>query len=44
MNLSSIQTLKVPETQKGTTKTLGGYMQMLHTFGPKCKNHGIRVP
>jgi hypothetical protein len=44
MDLSGIQTLEVPKTLKRPWKTLGGYMQMLHTFGPKCKNQGIRVP
>jgi hypothetical protein len=48
MDLSGIQTLEVPKTlnrplEKSWTETLGGYMQMLPTFGPKCKNHGNRV-
>jgi hypothetical protein len=33
MDLSGIQTLEVPK----------GYMQMLPTFGPKCKNYGNLV-
>jgi hypothetical protein len=48
MDLSSIQTLEVPKILKNPikpcTKTLRGYMQNMHTFGPKCKNHGNRVP
>jgi hypothetical protein len=49
MGFDSIQTLEVPKTLKSTTgnpqiETLGGYVHMLPTFGPKCKNHEIRVP
>ena len=28
--------------RKPQIETLGGYMQNVHTFGPKCKNHGVR--
>ena len=30
--------------EKPNTETLGGCMQNVPIFGPKCKNHEIRVP
>jgi hypothetical protein len=49
IDLSGIQTPEVPKTlnrplEKPWTETLRGYMQILPTFGPKYKNHGIRAP
>ena len=47
MDLSGIQTLEVSKTmnrplEKPWTETLRGYMQMLHTSGPKCKYQSKR--
>jgi hypothetical protein len=49
MDLSGIQTLEVPETlnrplENHGLKPWGVIYQNVHTFGPKYKNHGIRVP
>ena len=49
MDLGGIQTLEVPETlnrplENPGLKPKGVICKNVHTFGPKCKNHGVRVP